>query len=76
MNILKAKVGEQLKMGLLLRPVYAGLPNKTTFSVVFQNLGNLYFPITINSITIFSKKFKVIKVDESEIQLEEVLVIK
>ena len=72
MAIIKAKVGENLKITFLVRPVYAGMLNKTTFSIAMQNLGNLYFPTTTDSITIFGKKFRVVKIDESEIQLEEI----
>lgn len=68
---LKAKVGEQLKLNALLRGGYAGMISSTIFSITLPNTGNYYYPTSLEVVNLFGREFKIIKVDESEIELEE-----
>lgn len=70
MGNIKAKVAEPIKLNALNRAGYAGMISPTIFSITTVNGGNYFYPVSSTTVSLFGKNYKVIKVDEREIELQ------
>ncbi len=72
MNTIKVKVGEPVKLSVMLSVYYAGMISPSTFSFTLPSLGNYFYPTNSVTINLVKKEFKLIHVDEDEIELQEI----